>query len=755
MKKMFLRSIALTSLILLIGFTFAHLLSAVAADAATDSDLTIKRIFSSPELDGSVPTGLHFSPNGKRLSFLRPKTENYEVLDLWEYDLSTGQPKLLVDSNTLKFGTMSEAEKARRERMRITRKGIVEYFWSHDASKIVFPAGGDLYLYSFGGSVKPLTWKHANELDVKFSPKDKFVSFVRGQDLYVLDLASGKEHRVTHDGKDAISNGIAEFIAQEEMDRFTGYWWSEDDKYLAFTRTDESPVKWVDRYDIDADSVTVRHERYPETGSANAIVKLGVVRVEDIRRGKTSIHWIPLNSKTTDFYLADVHWTPEDKVAFQIQTRDQKKLDVEQFDPATLKKTTLFSETDPHWVNLNQDWKWLKDSNRFIWASERSGFKHLYLYDNDGKLIRPLTQGQWPIDSLSAIDEKSGWVYFTGWMKSPLEKHLYRVSLESAGEPEQITKEEGWHNIEMSKDGQFYVQHFSAALVPTQVSLHKADGGLVADLSKNEVKEGHPLFPFVKSLLKPEYGSFKGPSGDTLYYRVYKPKNFDPKKKYPLVVTGYGGPHVQFVEKSWGGKWELFSEVLAQKGFVVASFDNRGSARRGKVFEDYLYRAMGTVEIEDQVAGVKYLVEQGFINKDKVGYFGWSYGGYMALSLALKAPDIYHANVAVAPVTDFALYDTHYTERYLGKPQDEPKTYKQANALEFVPGLKGHLLVMHGMADDNVLFTNSTLLFKKLQQSGKLYESVTYPGAKHGISGKENQTHVFETIADYFERNLK
>ncbi len=363
---------------------------APSAHAASKANLTIERIFQSPELDGSMPQGLQFSPHGERLSFLKPKTEDYEVLDLWEFDLASGQERLLVDSKGLKFGELSEAEKARRERMRITRKGIVEYYWSNDGQKIVFPAGGDLYLYKLPDKkLKPLTHAHASELDVKFSPKDSFVSFVRDQNLFLMDPVKSREYRITSDGKGTVSNGVAEFIAQEEMDRFTGYWWSQDEKYLAYTRFDESKVKTVDRYDIDADKITVHKERYPQAGTANANIRLAVVAIKNVRNGMPGPIWVPLG-KDPDIYLANADWTSDGHLIFQIESRDQKRLDILSYSPATRKERVLFTETDPHWVNLNKDWKMLKKTPRFIWPSERTGFKHLYLYGSDGRLAHPL-----------------------------------------------------------------------------------------------------------------------------------------------------------------------------------------------------------------------------------------------------------------------------------------------------------------------------------------------------------------------------
>ena len=717
------------------------------------AELTIQRIFESPELDGTLPISVTFSPGGQRLSFLKPKTENLEILDLWEFDLTTGHPKLLVDSNSLHFGELSEAEKSRRERMRISRKGIVEYHWSHDAKKIVFPAGGDIFLFPLDGKLKRLTKNEDAEMDVKFSPNDSYISFVRNQNLFILNTATETETAVTTDGKDTLSNGAAEFIAQEEMGRFSGYWWSEDEKYIAFIQVDESPVKVVERYEINEKGVVVKSQRYPEVGTDNAIVKLAVVEVVGLLKGKRKFDWISLGKKT-DIYLPRVDWTPDHKLSYQVQTRNQKELTLFLYDPEHKDSQKIMTETDQQWINLHDNLHWMKDDQYFIWTSEFSGMNHIYLHDRSGKMIRPLTSGKWTVDEVVGVDEKDGWVYFTAGMDSPLESHLYRTTFREIGLPEPVTNKEGYHRISMSKDAKFFVDEFTTSLTPIQMSLHKASGEKVTDLSKNDIVEGHPLFPYLQKMIKPEFGSFNGPSGEKIFYSLYKSPELN-SGKHPLIVLGYGGPGSQYVNKSWRGKWGLFSQVLAQKGFIVASFDNRGTSRRGKKFENELFHKMGVVEVEDQKAGVEHLISKDMIDKKRVGFMGWSYGGYLSLMLALKAPETFAANVAVAPVTDFGLYDTHYTERFMGRPKEDPKAYEEANVLNFTKKLKARVLVMHGMADDNVLFTNSTLLFKKFQDEGKIYESVTYPGSKHGMYGKSNQIHVFSTAADFFERHLK
>lgn len=728
------------ALLLLSSLAFAH------------EPLSIHRIFESPELDGGAPQGVKFSPNGERLSFLKPKETGLEVLDLWEYDLKTGRPKLLVDSSRLSEGPLSEAEKARRERMRVSKRGIVEYHWSNDATMLAFPAANDIYLYGLAEKkLRQLTKSEQDELDVKFSPKDSYLSFVREQNLFLVGLRDGKEHQVSTLGKGDVTCATAEFIAQEEMSRFTGYWISEDEEWIAYQVTDESMVKKVQRYEIDADKVTVKEQRYPEAGTANAQVKLAVVRLQDVLSGTPRPQWVDLGIGEHG-YLARAQWTPQGKLAYQVQSRDQKTLELWHYDPKTQKSKRLICERDAHWVELFNDERYLKDG-RFIWQTEASGFAHLDLYSADGKRLFALTGGDWVVDELNAVDEAQGLVYFTAGLPSPLEHNLYRVKLEKNAKPERLTTREGNNTVVMERSARFYTEIYSGLNQPPQVTLRSVDGKELAQVWANKIEKGHPFYPYAEHYVTPEFGSFKH-EGTELYYQLYKPKYFNPAEKYPLVVMGYGGPTVQVVSKGWRGRNGHFANVLTQHGFVVASFDNRGSNRRGRKFANHLYHAMGTVEVEDQVAGVKFLLKQGYIEPNHVGFFGWSYGGYLSLMLAMKAPEVFAANVAVAPVTDFRLYDTHYTERYMGMPQEEKRAYDRADVLHFTYKLDTRLLVMHGMADDNVLFTNSTLLFKDLQQKDKVYESVTYPGAKHGIYGRENQIHVYRTIADFFRRNL-
>ncbi len=712
--------------------------------------LTLERIFASPDLSGTSLRLMKMSPDGQRVTFLQGKAENKDQYDLWEYRIKDASKRMLVDSNDLLDGeeVLSAEEQARRERQRLASvKGIIDYAWSDDGQALLFPLNGDLYLYQLANKkIRQLTQSAAFETDAKFSPGGHYVSFIRAQNVFVVDVRTGEEKQLTHDGGGLIKNGMAEFVAQEEMDRDTGYWWSEDDRYIAFLQVDESPVAVTKRYEINADDIQVIEQRYPYTGEANVTIKLAMVAIDS-----GQIQWVDLGEEQ-DIYIPRVKWLPDSKhLSYQWQSRDQQTLKL-QFADLQGQSQTVVTETSQTWINLHHDLKFL-DDGRFVWASERSGFKHLYLYGSDGALLQTLTSGDWVVDAVVGIDQAAGWVYFTGSKDSPLEKQLYRVNYQSTGKIQRITQREGFHAITMDEQAGHYIDQWSDRNHPTQTSLHRADGERLFWLNENKVDENHPYHPYMASHLDNEFGELQAPDGQKLYYRMIKPKGFDPNKKYPVFQYVYGGPHVQYVTKSWGTKW--IEQYMAQQGFVVFVIDNRGSDRRGVKFESALYKQMGTPELADQLVGTNYVKSLPFVDAEKVGIFGWSYGGFMALKALTNAPEDYALGVSVAPVTDFALYDTHYTERYMSTPQLNPDGYRKTAMFDNAKNIVRPLLLIHGMADDNVLFLNSTQMIKTLQDEGILFDTMIYPGGKHGISGAKAQYHVYSTIADFFIKHLQ
>lgn len=737
-------------------------------------ELAIERVYDAPALAGKTPIGLKVSPDGSRVTFLRGKQTDPFQLDLWEYRISDGQTALLVDSATLLSGAevLSDEEKARRERSRTASfKGILQYDFSPDGGKLLFPANGELYLFSLDGKAQAPERLTRRELgfvtDARVSPKGRYVSFVREQNLWVLDLSNRQTLQLTRDGGGLVSNGQAEFIAQEEMGRSEGYWWAPDDSAIAFTRVDQGPVAIQRRFEINADSTEVIEQRYPAAGQANVAIRLGVIELDraspaaidaatgspQLRPANAPVRWVDLGADA-DIYLARVGWTADGQgLAYQVQSRDQRRLDLRLWSRTDASQRTLLTETSETWVNLHDDLRFLKDGSGFIWQSEREGTRRLYLYAMDGSLKHPLTPENWVVDQLLAVDLAGDRLAFASGGIDPLQRQIFSVPISTAGlEVSQLSHGEGMHAAVFADNAQVYVDTYSDPATPPNVRLYAADGKPLAVLEPNALDQSHPYWPYHEQHALPEFGSIQGAQGQTLYYRLTKPSDFDPDKRYPVFLYVYGGPHVQKVQKAWD---DPLVQVMARRGYLVFSLDNRGSDRRGKAFEAALFRHLGGVEVVDQLEGVKWLKAQPFVDGDRIGVFGWSYGGYMSLMLLAQASDQIAAGVAGAPVTDWSLYDTHYTERYLDQPAANAEGYAQSSVFAHLDGLHSPLYLVHGMADDNVLFTNSTRLMSALQQRGIDFELMTYPGGKHGLSSPWMKKHAYRSIIDFFDRQLK
>jgi dipeptidyl-peptidase-4 len=743
----------------MLGVLLLALTTALSAPARAEK-LTLERLFSAPDLSGPSLRGVKISPDGRLIAYLRARDDDKDRFDLWAFDVRASRDRLLVDSRTLAGAdrALSTEEEARRERQRTSAySGIVEYSFAPDSRHLLIPLNGDLYVYDLArkpaDAVRRLTTTEAYETDARFSPRSHFVSFVRDQNLYVIDLATGRERAITREGGGLVSFGMAEFIAQEEMDRDTGYWWSPDERHMALARVDESPVAEVERFEIQATGARVVHQRYPATGARNARVDLFVADLAADSRQQLDL------GPDQDIYLPDVQWFPDSRgIAVQRQSRDQKTLELLRFDALSGLGHVLITEHSSAWVPLNHELTFLVHAPQFIWASSRDGFQHLYLYGNDGTLIRQLTSGEYmvlgesPEPAIRAVDEHARRVYFTAGLPSPVEHQLFFVSLDQPAEPKRITADAGWHSIEMSTDARVFVDSFSDANHPRSVSLRAVGGRMLSSMLPNVLDATHPYAPFLDEHVRPEFGTMTAADGQTLHYKLMKPRLLEPGKRYPVLVDVYGGPGVQRVTNSWGN---LFHEYLVQHGYVVFALDNRGTGARGTRFETALDHRMGGIEVQDQVKGVEFLRSLPFVDAQRVGVFGWSYGGYMTLMCLMQAPDTFAAGVAGAPVVDWTLYDTHYTERYLSTPAANAEGYRRSNVLEYVNALRRPLLLVHGMADDNVLFAHSTALMKKLQDLQKPFDLMTYPGGKHGLI-RQNVTgwHAHANLVRFFDREI-
>lgn len=723
--------------------------------------LTIERIFEGGSLSGPSPRTLKISPDGSRVSFLRGKADDQNRLDLWEYNIKDSSTRLLVDSDDIapQGETISDEERARRERARTANfSGILDYQWSPDGKRLLFPLGEKLYLFdldaslvaSGGNSRRAAPLRRLDTggaaIDPRISPKGGFVSFVRDQNLWLIDLSNNTRHQLTRDGGGTIHNGEAEFIAQEEMDRSRGYWWAPDDSAIAFQQYDEAQVPLVRRFEVQAERTDVIEQRYPAAGQANVTTRLGLITPD----GK-DVRWIPVGE---DIYLARVQWASPKQLSFQRLDRKQQQLDLVLVDSATLEQSIVLRDTSATWINLNDDLHFLDDGSGFVWGSERVGFHHLYLYSMDGKLRHAISAGDYDVDKFLAVDKKAGVVYAESNRDFVGDHQVYAYALDgsTALKPRRISERDGTHSAEFASDGSFYVDTFSDPTTPPQVAIVGNDGKHIAWIEENKLDAQHPMWPYRHLMTAPEFGTVPAADGQVLHYRIYKPEGFDPLKKYPVFNSYYGGPTSQRALRNFDN---VFYRYMAQQGYVVFTLDNRGTPRRGRQFSDPIHQQLGAIEVDDQVTGIHWLKAQSWIDGARIGVYGWSYGGYMTTMLLAKASSEIAAGVAVAPVTDWALYDTMYTERYLGRPQDNKAGYVRSATFAWLDGLSSPLLLMHGMADDNVLFTNSTKLMAALQERDVPFELMTYPGGKHGLSTPQMKIHAFKLIEDFFDRKVK
>jgi dipeptidyl-peptidase-4 len=676
---------------------------------------------------------------------LRNRPDDLQRYDLWAFDRQGGQWKMLVDSEKLGSGhTMSEAEKMQRERKGIVNlKGIVTYDWSADGKSILVPLDGVLYLVGLDGSAREVTGAGQGDvLNPTLSETGKYLSFLRNNQLWAGPVGS-EIKAVTPSEGELVHWGEAEFIAQEEMDRQVGYWWSPTDARIAVERFDEAPVGVVTRAAIGAAGTTTFEQRYPAAGTPNVDVQVWIIDPDGGNKVQVDL------GPDKDIYLTRVDWAPDGKTLYvQRENREQTVLDVLAVDPATGKARVLFSEkaAPRHWINLTDNYKFLDDGSA-IWWSERDGFGHLYRFA-DGKWTQ-LTKGPWVVTGLAGVDQKSHRLFFGANKDDPTSRQVYSLDYLNPGEPKLLTDPAFVNGASMDKKGQTLLVNRSSPSQPTQVYLADQTGKRLTWVEENKLDASHPYYPYLASHQLPKFGTIKGPDGTTLYWRMVTPP-LEPGKRYPVLFEHYGGPHSQQVTKGWGGALE---QAQVDQGYIVFEIDNRGSSNRGVEFEKAIYRAMGSVEVEDQKAGALYLKTLPFVDPDKIAIDGWSYGGYMTLKMLEADPGLYAAGIAGAPVTKWELYDTSYTERYMGTPQKDAAAYAKSDAIADADKIADPLLIIHGMSDDNVFFENSSEIIAKMQHDNIPFEMMLYPGETHRSGGPKITAHRWNSIMRFLRAN--
>jgi dipeptidyl-peptidase-4 len=728
----------------LVHSAFFAISSAAQQTAGAGKALTVERIYSQPSLSGRLTRGLAWTPDGKQLSYFETRGSGKEAkTELWVMDAASGERRLLVAAE--KLDSILSVDTSRpTQATGLGRRAPSQYQWAPDGAGILFQGPTALaWLDVRSQTERTLVSGKATLTDPKFSPDGRNVSFVRDHNVWLVNLAAGKERAITEGGTEEIRKGELDWVYPEELEIKTAYWWSPDSSAIAYLEMDERKVSQYPLVDFSSPSGEAEMERYPTAGGANPIVRVFVAALNG--GGPRLMD----TGAETDIYIPRVNWLTDSKhLAIQRLNRTQTTLDLLIANTATGKPRSALIENDSNWINVSDDLYFLKDGKRFVWSSERSGYRHIYLYDLEGKQLAQLTKGEWEVSAVDAIDEAKGLVYFTATEKSPLERHLYRVALDGTGFT-RLTKDEGTHAAVLAPNAATFYDTYSNAAAPPRQNLHHADGSRIASINENKVAE---LADYHFSPM--EFIAVKAHDGAELNASIIKPPDFHPQKKYPVLVYTYGGPHAQVVRNAWGGANFLWHQFMAQKGYIIFSLDNRGSAGRGHAFETPLHFRMGAQELSDQRDGMQYLKSLPYVDSNRIGIWGWSYGGHMTLHAMFEAGDDFKAGFAGGPVTDWRYYDSIYTERYLGLPRKNEKGYQDSSPVKYASQLKGKLLIAHGTGDDNVHYANTLAVINDLIEAGKYVEVVAFPGRGHGVSDPPARRVLMQRVTQFFLDNL-
>ncbi|MEM1203574.1 MAG: DPP IV N-terminal domain-containing protein [Acidobacteriota bacterium] len=691
-----------------------------------------------------LPSSVEITPTGDAVLFLRSPNRSF-VRDLYLFDPKTGEERRLLTSDDILGGVEEELtaeEKARRERMRLAARGIAGYSLSGDGNLILAPLSGRLFVVEWRtGGVRELEVLGGFPIDPRFSPDGTHVAYSAGGDLWSLPLATGKARRLTDDGGGLVSNGVPEFAAQEEMDRDQGYWFSPDGRHIAYQRNDDEALPVFTIADPSDPGKAPQSWRYPRAGTVNTDVRLGVVPTA----GGDTV-WVDWDRDAYP-YLATVRWQADAPLTVLVQNRHQTEQVLYAVDPATGDLTELLTERDDAWLNLDQDMPhWLPGGRQFLWTTEREGAWQLELRDRDGSRTRALTEPGLG-DAFSYVGlvhvGSDGRQMIVKGSESPLDVGLYRLSLEGESSPRRLTDAPGTHAATVSTDGSLRVVERQGADGRRSYAVQDGEGRAVGEIaSRAEV----PTFE-----LTSRYETVG--SDPTFHAVVLRPNDFDPAKRYPVIVHVYGGPHKQMVTRAGSGFY--LDQWMANQGFIVVAIDGRGTPNRGREWERAIKHNFIDQPLADQVEVLKALGERyGEMDLDRVGIYGWSFGGYFSAMGVLRRPDVFRAAVAGAPVCDWEDYDTHYTERYIGLPQEQPDAYRVSNVTTYADRLKRPLLIIHGTADDNVYFTHALKMSNALFKAGKDHGFLTLSGQTHMVTDAVFVRRMYERTMAHFQKHL-
>lgn len=704
---------------------------------------TLEAIFEDGALTLAEPSGVMWLPGNHQLIYRQDDGED-EVL--WLEDAVSGERRRVAS-----WSQMTEDLEKQRPNFKqpslsdvnLASYSRYESTVSPDGRSLVGSMAGDLFRLDLEtGAFRFLTGGGGIEFFPAFNHDGSRLAFVRSGDLFWIDVVTGVVHQVTdRKGVDAVTNGLAAWVYEEELGTTRSFWWSPDGSKLAFLQFDSSGVDVVPIADASMPIPQVEFQRHPKAGRPNPVVKMGVVGLDG-----GDPEWVDVG--TNDQYIPRAGWTPDGEIWFQRLNRDQNVLELIAADLNSGLIRTLVTEKDQAWINVHDDLHFLSDGG-FLWTSIRDGWNHLYLYGADGTLIRQLTEGEWQVDGVVGIDSNDETAFFRSNAEDLRQRHLYAVGLQS-GVVRRIGREGGGtHKGLLSSDGMYMVDTWSALHTPPRADIvQTGDGAVVRQLWQSGSELGG------WDLLPVEAGAIRAEDGTELHTQLIRPRDFDPTKKYPVVLYVYGGPHSQFTADEWGGSIHHTYRLFAEMGIAVYWLDNRGTWGRGHAFETAVYRRLGQVDVADQMAGARWLQEQSWVDRDRIAVYGGSYGGYMTLMMMLKAPEVFRAGIAYAPVTDWRLYDSAYTERYMDTPEDNPAGYDEGAPLNFAEQLEGSLLIAHGYRDNNVHLQNTLQMVGKLAAADKTFELIIYPKTRHGVRRGQYALHFHRLKVDFLRRTL-
>lgn len=721
-------------------------------DILEEKKIPFEDIATYPIPGGVFPADFSFSHDDSFIAYLH-SSNNDLIRSLWLFDFKTNEKKVLYGPAPISDEKLSLEEQLRRERERRIQLGVTYFQWAQRVNRLLFSDASGIFVLDLAQKTESKKIIDLNEktvIDPQLSPNGEWISYVYQEEVYITSFDGKTTKQLTLGAKESNkTHGLAEYVAQEEMGRSHGYWWSPNSKYIAFEESDQqhlSMMKTVHQGDNKNGEQSLEEYRYPFAGEKNATVKLAVVNITDLET-----IWMDLGSNE-DIYLTRVQWLSDTELSAQIENREQTKLELQSYDITTGNPRVILVEKNETWINLNNlfcSFRSKKFSRQFIWGSERTGFMHLYLYDFDGKLIKQLTDGEFLIEEIVGIDEEQELLYATTTATHPTEKHLYAFSMKN-GSKTALTKESGTHTIVMNKTCSLFIDSFNSIKKPPSVIIK----------STKDQSIYYSLFTKVDTRIEklglkpPKMVSLRLPDETILYGTMFLPNESYGKGPFPTIVFVYGGPHAQLVRNTWNLTTALRVQNLRNNGFLIFALDNRGSSRRGLKFESILKNQIGKHEVEDQVFGVKWLIEQGLADKNRVGIMGWSYGGFMSVMCLATASDVFKVAFAGAPTNDMRDYDTFYTERYLGLPQKNQAGYDKSTVTTHTDKIRGKLLIAHGLIDENVHFKHTAKIINSLIKNNKDYSLLLFPDGRHFFRKKEDRIYLERKIFDFFTKSL-